>query len=62
MNQIAYETVARFSMIASLFLFIGLFILVLAYVFRYANRDRLEVAQREALDLAPASKTNGGQS
>jgi cbb3-type cytochrome oxidase subunit 3 len=46
-----YETVAAISQTAVLILFIAMFIIVLGYVFRPSNRDRLETAQRQALDL-----------
>jgi cbb3-type cytochrome oxidase subunit 3 len=61
MDMLTYDTVARFSMVASLLLFIGLFLFVLFYVFRIASRDRLEAAQRSALDLKP-EKTKFGSS
>lgn len=46
-----YDTVATFSQVASLLLFIGLFAVVLVYVFAPKVKDRLERAQRRALDL-----------
>ncbi|HEX5600586.1 MAG: cbb3-type cytochrome c oxidase subunit 3 [Pseudomonadota bacterium] len=46
-----YDTVAQFSQITSLFLFIALFIGVIAYAFWPGNRRRFEAAQRQALDL-----------
>lgn len=46
-----YETVAAISQSAVLLLFIAMFTIVLGYVFWPSNRDRLETAQRQALDL-----------
>ena len=46
-----YETVAAVSQSATLILFIAMFAIVLGYVFWPSNRNRLEVAQRQALDL-----------
>lgn len=46
-----YETVAAISQSAVLILFIAMFTIVLGYVFWPSNRDRLETAQRQALDL-----------
>lgn len=60
MNMLTYDTVARFSMVASLLLFIALFVFVLIYVFRIASRERLEAAQRDALDLKPEKTKLGG--
>lgn len=53
MDYMTYDTVARFCMVASLLLFVGLFLGMLVYVFLIAKRDRLEQAQRSALDLGP---------
>lgn len=56
----SYETVAAVSQTASLLLFIAIFIIVLGYVFWPSNRERLEHAQRQALDLdkpAPGTKS-----
>lgn len=47
----SYETVATYSQVISLLLFIALFLAVLAYAYWPSNRDRLEQAQRQALDL-----------
>jgi cytochrome c oxidase cbb3-type subunit IV len=45
-----YDTVATVSQVASLLLFVGLFVAVLGYVFWPANRDKFEKAGRAALD------------
>ncbi len=47
-------------MVASLLLFIALFLVVLFYVFRISSRERLEAAQRTALDLKPDATKFGG--
>lgn len=47
----AYDTVATFSQVSSLLLFIALFVVVVVYVLMPQTRDRLERAQRRALDL-----------
>lgn len=46
-----YDTVATFSQVASLLLFIGLFAAVIIYVLMPKAKERLERAQRSALDL-----------
>ena len=56
-----YDTVATFSQVASLLLFVALFIAVLAYVFWPKNRERFEKASRDALDLAPEKSKAGGR-
>ena len=61
METMTYDTVARFSMVASLLLFIGLFLIVLAYVFWPTASARLETAQRRALDLDTNGKSPGGR-
>ncbi|MEQ1716724.1 MAG: cbb3-type cytochrome c oxidase subunit 3 [Hyphomicrobium sp.] len=47
----SYETVAAMSQTFTLLLFISMFFIVLGYVFWPSNQDRLENAQRQALDL-----------
>lgn len=46
-----YDTVATYSQVSSLLLFIGLFLAVIIYVLLPKTKDRLERAQRRALDL-----------
>lgn len=46
-----YETVAAVSQTATLFLFIAMFAAVLVYVFWPSTGRKLEIAQRQALDL-----------
>jgi cbb3-type cytochrome oxidase subunit 3 len=55
MDMFSYETVVRFSAVTSLSIFIALFLIMLAYVFLVAKRDRLEEAQMKALDLGAQS-------
>jgi cbb3-type cytochrome oxidase subunit 3 len=47
----SYETVASFSQVASLLLFMAIFVAVLAYALWPRNGPRFEAAQRRALDL-----------
>jgi cbb3-type cytochrome oxidase subunit 3 len=61
MDTLTYDTVARFSMTASLLLFVAMFLIVIYYVFRIASRERLEAAQRDALDLGPDQKNRRGK-
>ena len=56
-----YDTVATYSQVTSLLLFIALFVVVLAYVFWPRNGERLEAAARQALDLATEKSTAGGR-
>jgi len=49
-----YDTVAAISQIASLLLFVALFLAVLAYALRPSNGARFERAQRAALELEAA--------
>jgi cytochrome c oxidase cbb3-type subunit 4 len=48
-----YETVAGFSQVASLLLFMAMFLVIVVYAFWPKNRSRFEDAQRRALGLAP---------
>ena len=47
----SYDTVATFSQVASLLMFIALFAAVLAYALWPRNGPRFEAIQRRALDL-----------
>ncbi len=53
-----YETIATFSQVTSLLMFVAMFAAVLAYALWPKNGRRFEAAQRRALDLdeAPQSK------
>ena len=53
-----YDTIATISQTASLLFFMAMFAGVLAYVFWPGNRERLDRAQKRALDLG-AQDTNG---
>ena len=57
-----YETVAAFSQVLSLLMFIGMFLAVLAYALWPKNGDRFDEAQRRALGLERASDQSRGQS
>lgn len=46
-----YDSIATFSQVTSLLLFIAFFIGVLVYVFWPGNRQRFEAAQQSALGL-----------
>ncbi len=56
-----YDTVAQFSQVASLLLFIALFLGVIAYAFWPGNRRRFEDAQKQALDLDKKSFPREGR-
>ena len=49
-----YDTVASVCQVVSLLLFMGLFVVVLAYALKPSNGARFERAQRAALDLEHA--------
>jgi cbb3-type cytochrome oxidase subunit 3 len=54
-----YDTVASFSQVTSLLMFVAMFIVVAAYALWPRNGPRFERAQRRALDLdatTPAEK------
>jgi cytochrome c oxidase cbb3-type subunit 4 len=55
-----YETVATASQVASLLMFIVMFIAVLVYALWPKNGQRFETAQRLALDLDRTPPTDGG--
>ena len=57
-----YDTVATFSQVASLLLFIALFVGVLAYAFWPGNRRRFDAIQRRALELNNTKPGDEGQS
>jgi cbb3-type cytochrome oxidase subunit 3 len=46
-----YDTVASLCQVVSLLMFIGMFLVVLAYALKPSNRGRFEHAQRSALNL-----------
>ena len=51
----SYETIAAWSQVTSLLMFITMFIAVLIYALRPSHAERFEKAQRRALDLAGAT-------
>ncbi len=55
----SYETVATISQVASLLMFIVMFVAVVAYALWPRNGPRFEAAQRRALDL-DARRNNAG--
>lgn len=57
----SYDTVATFSQVSSLLLFVALFIGVVAYAFWPGNRQRFDKIQRTALDLEADNGRNGGR-
>ncbi len=54
----SYETVATVSQVTSLILFIGMFLVVLAYALWPSNGKRFEQAQVRALDLDGKNRRN----
>lgn len=55
-----YDTVATYSQVSSLLLFIALFFAVIVYVLLPKTKEKLERAQRRALDLdIPNSHEDG---
>jgi cytochrome c oxidase cbb3-type subunit 4 len=56
-----YETIATFSQVTSLLLFIGVFLAVVAYAMWPRNGPRFEEAQRRALDLDRKPSKDGGR-
>ena len=57
-----YDTVATFSQVASLLLFIALFLGVLAYAFWPGSRRRFDAIQRRALELNNKQPGDEGRS
>lgn len=57
----SYETVATFSQVTSLFMFILMFTGVLVYALWPANQARFEAEQRQALDLNRENPRHRGQ-
>jgi cytochrome c oxidase cbb3-type subunit 4 len=56
-----YDTVATFSQVTSLLLFIAMFLAVVAYALWPRNGPRFEEAQRRALDLDRKPSQDGGR-
>lgn len=57
-----YDVVARFSQVTSLLLFLGIFLVVVAYAFWPSNRRVFDEAQKRALDLGTDEKNSGVKS
>jgi cbb3-type cytochrome oxidase subunit 3 len=57
----SYDTVASFSQITSLLMFVVMFLAVLAYALWPKNGPRFEEAQRRALDLERKPENLGGR-
>jgi len=57
----SYDTVATYSQVSSLLLFIGLFLVVVVYVLLPRTKQKLEQAQRRALDLDGNSNHEDGR-
>jgi cytochrome c oxidase cbb3-type subunit 4 len=55
----SYDTVATFSQVTSLLLFIAMFVVVLAYALWPKNSSRFERAQWRALDLGDNGPREG---
>lgn len=56
-----YDTVATFSQVSSMLLFIALFLGILVYVLLPSTGKKLERAQRQALDLDDKQKFTKGR-
>lgn len=54
----SYESIATFSQVTSLLMFVGMFICIVAYAFWPSNGRKFDNVQRQALDLdaKPADK------
>ncbi len=57
-----YNTIASFSQVTSLLMFIAMFAAVLVYALRPANQKRFETIQRRSLDLDQAKPFDGDRS
>ena len=57
----SYDTVASFSQVTSLLMFVAMFLAVLAYALWPKNGQRFEEAQRRALDLDRRPTDDGGR-
>ncbi len=55
-----YNTIASFSQVTSLLMFIAMFAAVLVYALRPANGKRFDDIQRQSLDLDPTATKPGG--
>jgi cytochrome c oxidase cbb3-type subunit 4 len=56
-----YDTIATFSQVTSLLMFVAMFAVVLAYALWPGNGPRFDAAQRRALDLGHAPSSDRGR-
>lgn len=56
-----YETVAAYSQISSMLVFIAVFIAVVAFAYWPGHEQKFDKEQRRALDLGADRKSIGGQ-
>lgn len=56
-----YETVATFSQVSSLILFIAMFIGAVAYALWPSNQPKFDEIQRQSLDLGSDTNKIGGR-
>lgn len=56
-----YDTVASFSQVTSLLMFVAMFIAILAYALWPKNGPRFDRAQQRALDLETTSPAERGR-
>lgn len=56
-----YDTVATFSQVTSLLLFLAMFVAIVAYAFWPGLREKFEAAQRKALDLDEGTQSHSEQ-
>jgi cytochrome c oxidase cbb3-type subunit 4 len=61
MSNMTYDTVASFSQVTSLLMFVAMFIAVAAYAAWPRNGPRFERAQRRALDLGETTPADRGR-
>lgn len=54
-----YNTIATFSQVTSLFMFIAMFLAVLAYALWPSNGKRFDAIQRQSLDLDRTERNVG---
>ncbi len=59
MESWTYEAVARLGVTSSLLICMAMFLAVLVYTFGIASRDKLDAAQRSALDLGSENRQGG---
>jgi cytochrome c oxidase cbb3-type subunit IV len=60
-EAMSYDVIAAYSQLASLLLFVSLFVGVIAYAFWPGNAKRFDSVQKQALELEPARSKDGGR-